>query len=310
MYLSHLVRSISVIFDTHALATNILKRVHVLKQAKMKKISIILQTLLFLFLLNPVNGQEKIQYGSNNGNYILICNTRIYYEEYGKGIPLLLLHGGFGSIEYYSMVIPELSKHFRVIAIDSPGHGRSEQADSMSYQLIADYISEMIDVMRLDSVYVLGCSDGSIVALILAIDRPEKVKRIISDGGIVDADGYKQGVIEEMESITPETMSKSWVKEYKSKSPQKDQWEKFVIDTKKMWVDFPYIPYSKLGEIKSRTLIVMGDRDQSIRLEHGIKLYRAIKGSAFCVLPNLGHCICNKDPDLMNKIVIDFLTNK
>lgn len=253
---------------------------------------------------------KDIQYGSNNGLYISINDTKIYYEEYGKGIPLFLLHGGFGSIKYYSEVIPELSNHFRVIVVDSPGHGRSEQADTMSYQLIADYISEMINIMRLDSVYILGCSDGSIVALLLAHDRPEKVKRIISDGGIISADGYKTETIKGMESISPETMSKSWVENYKNKSPQKDQWKKFIINTKKMWLDLPYIADSKISKLKSRTLILMGDRDPYITLEHGLKLYKTIQGSEFCVLPNLGHCICNEDPDLISKIVINFLTKE
>ncbi len=276
----------------------------------MKKLSIILQISFIFLMISPAKGQEEVQYGSNNGQYISIQNTRIYYEEYGKGTALILLHGGFQTIAYYGMVIPELSNHFRVIAIDSPGHGRSYQADSMSYQLICDYISEMIDIMQLDSVYILGCSDGSIVALILAHDRPDKVKRIISDGGIISADGYKPEVMEWMEPMSPDSVSQSWIERYKSKSPQKDQWKKFYMDTKRMWLDLPYIQDSKMSEIKSRTLIVMGDRDPFITLEHGIKLYRSIEGSEFCVLPNLGHCICDQDPDLMNKIVIDFLSKE
>ena len=276
----------------------------------MKKSSIVIQISLLVFCLNQAFAQEEIQYGSNNGQYLSICGTQIYYEEYGDGIPLLLLHGGFGSIEYYGMVIPELSKHFKVIAIDSPGHGRSEQADTMSYQLITDYISEMIDIMGLDSVYALGCSDGSIVALLLAHDRPDKVKRIISDGGIIDEDGYQPRIVEWMEMITPQNRPESWVEEYKSKSPQKEKWEEFVWETKKMWLDFPYIPDATIGKIKCRTLIIMGDRDQSIRLEHGLELYRAIQGSEFSVLPNADHCICNEKPDLINEIVIAFLTKE
>lgn len=146
--------------------------------------------------------------------------------------------------------------------------------------------------------------------MLLANDRPDKVKRIISDGGIISADGYKPGVIESMESISPETISKDWIEWYQSVNPQKKQWEKFILDTKKMWIDFPYIPGSKIKNIKCRTLIIMGDRDNNITLEHGLYLYRAIQGSEFCVLPNLGHCICDDDPDLMNKIVIEFLTKK
>lgn len=276
----------------------------------MKSIIIILITYIFSFCVCPLKGQGQIEYGSNNGKYLSIFDTRIYYEEYGVGTPLILLHGGFSSIKYYGMVIPELSKHFKVIAVDSPGHGRSEQADTMSYQLITDHISELIDILAFDSVYVLGCSDGAIVALILAHNRPDKVKRIISDGGIIDADGYQPKIVEWMEMITPQNRPDDWVKEYQSKSPQKEQWENFIWETKKMWLHFPYIHDSIIGQIKCRTLIVMGDRDPSITLEHGLELYRAIPGSEFCIIPDGGHCLCNKQPDLMNKIVIDFLTKK
>src|SRR5688572_17084539 len=80
-----------------------------------------------------------IKYGSNNGKYQTIQGIKIYYEEYGGGMPLLLLHQGLGSIENLSGIIPELAKHFRVIAPDAPGHGRSEHADSLSGELLADY---------------------------------------------------------------------------------------------------------------------------------------------------------------------------
>ena len=104
----------------------------------MKKKFIQLQGVLLFLFLQPVMSQDEISYGSNNGEYVSVFNTQIYYEEYGEGTPLLLLHGGGGAMHHFRKVIPELSKHFKVIAVDSPGHGRSEQADSLSYQLMAD----------------------------------------------------------------------------------------------------------------------------------------------------------------------------
>ena len=94
-------------------------------------------------------------------------------------MPLLLLHGGGGSIVHFEQVIPALAEKFRVIAFDSPGHGRSEMSDSLSYQLLSDYISQCIDALTLDRVYIIGWSDGGNAALILAADRPEKVRRVI-----------------------------------------------------------------------------------------------------------------------------------
>jgi pimeloyl-ACP methyl ester carboxylesterase len=139
----------------------------------------LLGAVIILYSL-PVLCQDDRSCGSNNGNYVTVFDTQIYYEEYGTGTPLLLLHGNFGSMAYYKMVIPELSNYFNVIAVNFPGFGRSYHADSISFRLFSDYMSEMIDIMRLDSVYVLGCSMGSSVALLLAHNRPDKVKRIIS----------------------------------------------------------------------------------------------------------------------------------
>src|SRR6185503_20224332 len=100
--------------------------------------------------------------------------------EYGKGTPLLLLQGGMGGIEDFARCIPDLSQHFHVIAPDTPGQGRSEMADSLSYQMIAEYISRLIDVLRLDSAYVMGWSDGGNTALILANRRPDKIKKVLA----------------------------------------------------------------------------------------------------------------------------------
>ena len=276
----------------------------------MKRLIFLLQISILSFFINPANAQEEIQYGSNNGEYISIQNTLIYYEKYGEGTPLILLHGGMSSMSYFSMVIPELSNHFKVIALDFPGHGRSYHADTLSYQLQSDFVSEMIDKMRLDSVYLLGCSMGSNVALVLAYDRPDKVKRIICDGGIINAAGSKVDLIKRNESITIETLSKSWIDWYNSINPQKENLKKLLIDSKRMAWELPILSGSKITSINSRALIMMGDRDGFIKLEHGLELYRSIPNSEFCVLPYGGHCLCNEKPGLVNSIVIDFLTKE
>lgn len=264
--------------------------------------------LLFITLSFPFLGSGQINYGSNNGKYITIKGTKVYYEEYGKGIPLLLLHGGFGSIHDFQKVIPELSKQFRVIAMDDPGQGRSEQTDSISYQLYADYCSEFIDLMKLDSAYVIGFSDGGNTALLLSHDRHDKVKRVVTSGADANTSGYQAGEIEWIENLTLDSAKiylKDWIADYKRNSPNKNNWEKAFLDLKKMWLTEVVITNEKLSEIKSRFLIVLGDKDAQT-LEHGIFLYRKIKGSEFCVLPNTTHEVFKEKPELINKIVINF----
>jgi len=269
--------------------------------------------MLFLFLSSQ-NSHSQIVYGSNNGKQISINNTNLYIEEYGSGTALLLLHGGIGSIYDFRQVIPELANHFRIIAVDSPGRGRSEQADSLSYQLMADYFSQLIDILELDSVYVIGHSDGGNTALLLAYDRPDKVKRILVSGANSNFDGLTSGAKDFFKTVvSPQHVQdhmQDWLLEYKSKSPQKDNWVKLILDSKKMLLEQTIIDDSRLNKIECRTMIVMGDRDWAVKLEHGLELYRNINGSEFCVLPNTPHDPFNSSPNLIVDITLDFFSKK
>jgi pimeloyl-ACP methyl ester carboxylesterase len=265
--------------------------------------------LLFLFIFLWKSYGQEINYGSNHGKYITLSNTNIYYEEYGSRLPLLLFHGGFGSIQDFQKVIPKLAKHFRVIAVDSPGHGRSEQADTLSFDIMADYYSNMIDLINLDSVNIIGYSDGGITALLLAEKRPDKVKKIIASGVNSRMDGINSEVIEYLKLINPafiESNQKEWLVDYQSKSPDKDKWEKYVTDMTKMYSKNMLIPEQVLSNISAKVMLVFGDRDV-IKLEHGIELYRKIGGSTICVLPNTPHEVFSESPELISIIGIEFL---
>jgi len=254
----------------------------------------------------------QIPYGSNPkaGKYVTIKNTKVYYEEYGQGTPLLLLHGGFGSISNFKHVIGPLSKKYRVIAMDSPGQGRSEQIDSISYQIHANYFSAVIDKLKLDSVYVLGWSDGGNSAFILAYDRPDKVKKVIVSGADSDTDGYPDGAVEDMKTWKPETISEEfkeyWLKDFLKLSPNKASWQKSYVQLRDMWVTKEVISDDHLSKIKSKFLIVYGDRDVT-KLEHGLHLYRTIKGSQLTILPNTTHFVFSEKPNLISNLIVDFL---
>lgn len=266
--------------------------------------------LLFLVVFSWKSYGQEINYGSNHGKHITISNTNIYYEEYGSGMPLLLFHGGFGSIHDFQQVIPKLSKHYRVIAVDSPGHGRSEQADSLSFDLMADYYSIMIDQFKLDSVYIIGYSDGGITALLLAEMRPDKVKKIIASGVNSRMDGITSEVLGYLKLINPtfiETYQKEWLTDYQSKSPEKDKWEKYITDMTRMYSKNVLIDEQTLSNIGVNVLLVFGDRDL-IKLEHALELYRIITGSRLCVLPNTPHEVFSENPELISNIGIEFLT--
>ena len=252
----------------------------------------------------------QIPYGSNNGKYLKIKDSKVYYEEYGQGMPLLLLHGGFGSISNFDKVIEPLSKHFKVYAIDSPGQGRSPQIDAISYQIYADYYSAFIDAMKLDSVNVLGWSDGGNSAYILAHDRPDKVKKVVVSGANSDTDGYPDGAVAEMQSWKPETISAElkqyWLDSFLKLSPNKSTWQKSFVQLRDMWVTKAVISDDHLSKIKSKFLVVYGDKDVT-KLEHGLHIYRTIPGAQLAILPKTTHHVFAEKPALISQLIVEFL---
>ncbi|HVS98569.1 MAG TPA: alpha/beta hydrolase, partial [Puia sp.] len=127
----------------------------------------------------------QVQYGDNKaaGHYLATRGIRLYYETYGQGAPLLLLHINGGSINVFSNQIPYFSKHYRVIAVDSRAHGKSVDAgDSLTFEMMADDFNALLDSLHLDSCYVVGWSDGGISGLLLALRHPGKVKKLVVSG--------------------------------------------------------------------------------------------------------------------------------
>lgn len=268
-----------------------------------------LAILIFMLIQLPFLAFGQINYGSNNGKYFTVRGTKIYYEEYGKGTPLILLHGGLGSINHFQKCIPLLSEKFRVIAIDAPGLGRSEYADSaLSYQLMADYYSKAIDIMKLDSTYVMGWSDGAVVALLLANNKPDKVKKIVVSGANFKVKGITSEFLEIAKNLTDTAWvakeKKDWINDYAKKSPT-GNWKRYITEARKFWFDELYFPKSVLEAIKIPALVVYGDRD-IITIEHELEIRNAIKNSQFCVIPNCSHNVFGEKPDLISKIAIDF----
>jgi pimeloyl-ACP methyl ester carboxylesterase len=267
---------------------------------------------IFIFTMAfSLSAIAQIKYGSNNGKYLTIQGSEIYYEEYGKGTPLLLIHGGFGSISDFEKVIPILAKKYKVIISDAPGLGRSEfSGKPLSYNLLADYNSEIIDKLKLDSLYVMGWSDGAIAGLILAKDRPDKVQKLIISGANYKTEGFKNR--EEAKNWTDtnwlEKNWKNWIQYYQKLSPKKD-WKRYVNEIKVMWFQEQYFSKADLEIIRIPTLVVYGDNDM-FTLEHGIEIHNAIKGSQFCVIPNCSHEVFGEKPEIISQIALDFLKGK
>src|SRR4051794_25954156 len=154
----------------------------------------ILLALLMFVCLTACKGQSPFDttiYGRNAkaGHYINTRGFKMYYETYGQGEPLLIIHGNGGSINNFLYQIPYFSKEYKVILADSRSQGKSvDNSDSLSYEMITDDLNALLESLHLDSCYVIGWSDGGIEGLMLAIRHPDKVKKLAVTGANLTPD--------------------------------------------------------------------------------------------------------------------------
>ncbi len=147
---------------------------------------------LFMLCLQSCSAQTNTPspfdttiYGRNDkaGKYVNIRGFKMYYETYGSGQPLLIIHGNGGSINNFMYQIPYFSKDYKVIVADSRAQGKSvDNSDTLSYEMMTDDLNALLDALHIDSAYVIGWSDGGINGLLLAIRHPDKVKKLAVTG--------------------------------------------------------------------------------------------------------------------------------
>lgn len=250
---------------------------------------------LFLFLLMSLEvyaqQAQTVAYGNNPkaGGYATVNGLRIYYEVYGEGQPLVLLHGNGGSIGGRARLIPLLAKKYKVIAIDSRCHGRSGcPAGDMNYESMASDINGVLNQLQIDSALIWGHSDGAILGLIMGYTYPSKVKKLVATGGNVlpDTTALHPPIVQMMK----------WYPAIKDTMMQKHL---------KLMVDHPNIAWRQLSAIKAPVLVMAGDRD-AIRNEHTVKIFNAIPNSQLCILPGTTHFISEERPELFLLLMNEF----
>lgn len=258
----------------------------------MKKICSI--TFLLLFGLFSIFSQPAGNYGNNRkaGHYAQVNGIKLYYETYGKGKPLLMLHGNGGSIYSFRYQIPFFKKYYHVIAVDSRLQGKSGGSpDTISYDLMASDFNALLDYLHIDSAYVLGWSDGGIIGLIMAMNYPGKVKKLAETGANIVPDST---AIPYADILSTE----NFIEHNKHAS-------KVDIALNKMMLYQPNIPFSALRKIHCPVLVMAGDHD-IIKPEHTLKIFESIHGAELCIFPDSYHGVCQQHPKLFNKTVLTF----
>ena len=243
--------------------------------------------------------------------HLQIRNSRIYYEKSGSGEPLLLLHGGFGTVEDFASQTPELAKHFRVVAFERPGHGHTaDTIEPFSFDTMSSYTADFIEALKLGAMNLVGWSDGAIIALLVAISRPDLVKRLVCGSGLFNSNAQSPEDLNWIRSLTPEAFRKSMaalVRRYDESSPDGPAHFPVVFEkTKRLWLNEPHIATEDLAKISAPTLVMAADRD-AIPIEHTLELFRSIKGAQLCIIPGTTHFLMSEKPDMVNRAILEFL---
>jgi len=270
---------------------------------------------ILVIMAKLVNAQPTVSFGNNPdaGHYLKMDDsTKIYYEIYGKGRPVVLLHGGlFGDISEYEKVIPKLSEHFKVIAIETRGHGKSEIGNKLfTYELMTQDAYTIIKHETSDSTIVIGFSDGAVIAMTLTITHPELVRKMLFAGGNVSLEDYRPGVKEELKKLTGKSMEKDYpdfVKDRKKIMPQPERWGDFVEKLKYAWFNQTKIELTQLKAVKCPVLVVGGDRDQYNAISNFLDVYKSLPNAALAIIPNSDHIVFYRSPDLMEDILMQFV---
>jgi pimeloyl-ACP methyl ester carboxylesterase len=202
--------------------------------------------------------------------------------------------------------MPALAKSFRVFAPERRGHGHTADVPGLlSYHLMTEDTSAFIDAVVGEPVHVLGWSDGGIIGLMLALGRPELVKRLVVMGANYDAAGTVPDGLVDLDADSEDFSSLKAM--YANASPDgADHWSTVFDKVQEMWKREPHIPPDDLTRIRARTLVLVGD-DDAVTLEHTIDLYRHIPKSELAVIPGTSHALGMEKPDLVNRIITDFL---
>ena len=193
-------------------------------------------------------------------------NSKIYYEVFGEGQPLVMVHGNGEDHTIFTKACLVLEKRYKVYLLDSPGHGQSDPLENMSYHFLANKIYEFMEVLNIENPYFYGFSDGGIIGLLISIKHPDYFKKLIISGANTNPKGLK--------FLTLASMKLQYF---------------LKLDKKlKMMIVEPNISNKQLQSIKTNTIILVGENDL-IKESHTKNIKEMIPNSILEIIPKENH---------------------
>ncbi len=241
-----------------------------------------------------------VPYGANKavGRTFVHDGVTFYYEVYGAGEPLLMVHGNGGSLGMLAAQIDHFKASRMVIAMDSRDQGRSgDSAGPITYEQMADDLAALVDHLKLGRVDVLGWSDGGIEALLMGVRHPDKVRKLVAMAANLNPDAIYP------ETVAMVAQAQAGMPADADKTPEGRRAVKMLH----LLAKEPHIDPALLAKVTAPTLVLSGDRDV-ILLSHTVDIYEHLPNANPAVFPNSTHAVPYDDPKLFNATVERFLS--
>jgi len=236
--------------------------------------------------------------------YAPVNGVKLWYAAFGQGEPVILLHGGLANANYWGNQVRALRASYRVVVMDSRGHGRSTRnADPYGYDLMASDVIGLMDFLKIPKAAIVGWSDGAIVGLDIALHHPERLSRLFAFA----ANSDPSGVADIASSPVFTAFIARAEKEYGQLSPTPTEYKSFLAQIEKMWETQPNWTAADLKTIAVPTWIVDADHDEAIKRENTEFMAANIPGAGLLLQPEVSHFSFLQDPDQFTADLLHFL---
>jgi pimeloyl-ACP methyl ester carboxylesterase len=239
-----------------------------------------------------------------------LSRLTMYYEDHGDPAapPVVLLHGGMSGAQTWSEQLDVLVKTHRVLVPEQQGHAHTPDVDGpLTYQAMANDTVEFIERIAGGPALVVGHSDGGVIGLLLALQRPDLVKRLVAIGANFHHEGVHSDTLT-AGAATDDDFAKPRDR-YAELSPDgAGHWPVIFDKTQQMWLSQPTLTLADIAAIAPPTLVMVGD-DDVIAHAHSVELYQALPEGQLAIVPGTSHGVRKEKPALVNHLILDFLTD-
>lgn len=272
-----------------------------------------MKNILFFILLAILSACRSEATETGIEKKFSVNGTTLNYTIQGHGPPLYLLHGGMESRDSFANQIPEFSKSFTVVALDSREQGRSSRADAqITYDLMSRDVVSLARHLGHDKISIMGSSDGGITGLTTAISQVDLVENLIVLGTNYHFEAYPKTTrdfITDYEwngDTNPEAYPGIFIRHYMTGQDNLSEFGGLLKEMSQMWTTSPTFTIADMESVKARVLIINGDHED-MDLNHVLSLYEALPNASLFVVPDGTHYAMEEKPELINFVVLDFL---